>query len=94
MASLGAFLSTLNITIVNVALPSIAEDFSVGIGDAQLVVLGYLLALGTLLLAFGRLGDVVGYRRVYALWLAAFGVGWPPCGGSRWVRALVGSFVF
>ncbi len=34
VAALGAFLSTLNITIVNVALPSIAEDFSVGIDDA------------------------------------------------------------
>lgn len=38
----------MNTTIVNVALPSIAEDLSVGMEEAQLVVLGYLLALGAL----------------------------------------------
>ena len=89
VASLGVFLSTLNITIVNVALPSIAEDFSVGIEEAQLVVLGYLLALGTLLLAFGRLGDIVGYKKVYVWGLAVFGVASLLCGlaGNVWVLA-------
>jgi len=89
VAALGAFLSTLNITIVNVALPSIAEGFSVGIDDAQLVVLGYLLALGTLLLAFGRLGDVVGYKKVYVWGLAVFGVASLLCGlaGNIWALA-------
>ena len=89
VVSLGAFLSTLNITIVNVALPSIAEDFSVEIDDAQFVVLGYLLALGTLLLAFGRLGDIVGYRKVYVWGLAIFGVASLLCGlaGSVWALA-------
>lgn len=90
VAALGAFLSTLNITIVNVALPSIAEDFSVGIDDAQFVVLGYLLALGTLLLAFGRLGDVVGYKKVYVWGLAVFGVASLLCGFSGNVWALAG----
>lgn len=89
VVGLGAFLSTLNITIVNVALPSIAEDLSVGIADVQLVVLGYLLALGTLLLAFGRLGDIVGYKRVYVWGLAVFGVASLLCGlaGSVWALA-------
>lgn len=90
VVSLGAFLSTLNITIVNVALPSIAADFSVGIDDAQLVVLGYLLALGTLLLVFGRLGDIVGYRRVYVWGIAIFGVASLLCGLSGNVWALSG----
>ena len=89
VASLGAFLSTLNITIVNVALPSIAEDFAVGIDEAQLVVLGYLLALGTLLLAFGRPGDIVGYKKVYVCGLAIFGAASLLCGlaGNVWVLA-------
>lgn len=90
VVGLGAFLSTLNITIVNVALPSIAEDFRVGIDDVQLVVLGYLLALGTLLLAFGRLGDIVGYKRVYVWGLAVFGVASLLCGISENVWALTG----
>ncbi|WP_119071310.1 MFS transporter [Rubrobacter indicoceani] len=90
VVGLGAFLSTLNITIVNVALPSIAEDLRVGIDDVQLVVLGYLLALGTLLLAFGRLGDIVGYRRVYVWGLAVFGVASLLCGLSENVWALSG----
>lgn len=78
--SLGAFLSTLNITIVNVPLPSIARDFSVGVDGAHLVVLGYLLALGTLLLAFGRLGDIIGYRQVYAGGFALFAFASGLCG--------------
>ena len=90
VVGLGAFLSTLNITIVNVALPSIAEDFRVGIDEVQLVVLGYLLALGTLLLAFGRLGDIFGYRRVYVLGLAVFGVASILCGLSETVWTLSG----
>lgn len=79
----------MNITIVNVALPSIAVDLSVGIEDAQLVILGYLMALGTLLLAFGRLGDVVGYRRVYVWGLVTFGVASLLCGlaGNVWTLA-------
>ena len=90
VVGLGAFLSTLNITIVNVALPSIAANFSVGIDDdVQLVVLGYLLALGTLLLAFGQLGDIVGYKKVYVSGLAVFGVASLLCGlaGSVWALA-------
>lgn len=93
VVGLGAFLSTLNITIVNVALPSIAEDFRVGVDDVQLVVLGYLLALGTLLLAFGRLGDIVGYRRVYVWGLAIFGAASLLCGLSGDVWTLAGSRV-
>lgn len=89
VVGLGAFLSTMDINIVNVALPSIAKDFSAGIDDVQFVVLGYLLALGTLLLAFGRLGDIVGYRRVYVGGLAIFGVASLLCGlaGSVWALA-------
>lgn len=90
VVGLGAFLSTLNITIVNVALPSIAEDLRVGIGEVQLVVLGYLLALGTLLLAFGRLGDIVGYRRVYVWGVVIFGVASLLCGFSGNVWTLAG----
>ena len=56
----------------------------------QLVVLGYLLALGTLLLAFGRLGDVFGYRRVYVGGLAVFGVASLLCGLSGDVWTLAG----
>lgn len=86
VVSLGAFLSTLDINIVNVALPSIAGDFSVTVDEVQFVVLGYLLALGTLLLALGRLGDIVGYRRVYVWGLAIFGVASLLCGlaGNVW----------
>ncbi|MGF1472155.1 MAG: MFS transporter [Rubrobacteraceae bacterium] len=90
VVGLGAFLSTLNITIVNVALPSIAQDLRAGIDDVQLVVLGYLLALGTLLLALGRLGDIVGYRQIYVWGLAIFGVASLLCGLSESVWTLSG----
>lgn len=93
VVGLGAFLSTLNITIVNVALPTIADDLRVGIDEVQLVVLGYLLALGTLLLAFGRLGDIFGYRRLYIWGLVIFGVASLLCGLSANVWMLTGARV-
>ena len=57
--SVGTFMATLDGSIVNISLPTIAQDFGVGVSDIEWVVVSYLLTIGTLLLAFGRLGDRV-----------------------------------
>ena len=62
--SVGTFISTLRGSIVNISLPTIAHDFEVGIPEIEWIVVAYLLTAGSLLLTFGRLGDVIGYRRV------------------------------
>ena len=62
--SLSMLLSSLGTSVANVALPTLAEDFGVSFRQVQWVVLAYLLALTTLVVSAGRLGDLVGRRRL------------------------------
>ncbi len=66
-----AFMATLDSTIVNISLPTISDSFSVDMGTVSWVVMAYLLALSGFMLSFGRLGDIVGFRRVF---IAGFGL--------------------
>src|SRR5215210_9031238 len=62
----------LDATIVNVALPSIQDDLGFSQSDLAWVVNAYLIPFGGLLLLAGRLGDLVGQRRVFLTGLAVF----------------------
>jgi EmrB/QacA subfamily drug resistance transporter len=62
----------LDATIVNVALPSIRHDLAFSQGGLAWVVDGYLIPFGGLLLPAGRLGDLIGKRRVYLIGLVLF----------------------
>jgi EmrB/QacA subfamily drug resistance transporter len=62
----------LDATIVNVALPSIKQDLAFSQADLAWVVNAYLIAFGGLLLLAGRLGDLIGQRRVFLAGLAVF----------------------
>ena len=73
-AILGSGVATIDGSIVNVALPAIEEDLGGGLSGQQWVSNAYLLALASLILIGGSLGDVYGERRVFAIGLAAFGV--------------------
>jgi EmrB/QacA subfamily drug resistance transporter len=73
-AILGSGVATIDGSIVNVALPAIEEDLGGGLTGQQWVSNAYLLALASLILIGGSLGDVYGERRVFAIGLAAFGV--------------------
>ena len=64
----------LDVSIVNVALPSIQTDLGFSPEDLQWVVSGYALTFGGFLLLGGRLGDVLGRRRLFMIGLAAFAV--------------------
>ena len=64
---LGIAISVLDATIVNLALPSIARDLGRPAADAIWIVNAYQLGVLTLLLPCAKLGDLIGYRRVY-LW--------------------------
>jgi EmrB/QacA subfamily drug resistance transporter len=67
-----AFMVLLDVSIVNVALPSIERGLAVPAATAQWVVSGYALALGLTLVPAGRLGDSLGRRRMFLIALAAF----------------------
>jgi EmrB/QacA subfamily drug resistance transporter len=62
----------LDATVVNVALPSIKSDLDFSQSDLAWVVNAYLIAFGGLLLLSGRLGDLIGHRRVFLAGLAVF----------------------
>jgi EmrB/QacA subfamily drug resistance transporter len=73
-AIVGSGVATLDGTIVNVALPAIERDLGGGLAAQQWVANAYLLALGSLILIGGSLGDIYGERRVFTVGVAAFGV--------------------
>jgi EmrB/QacA subfamily drug resistance transporter len=78
----GTLMIILDGTIVNVALPSIQEDLGFGQSSLAWVVNGYLIALGGLLLLAGRVGDLLGRRRVYLAGIALFTAASLLCGLS------------
>jgi MFS family permease len=73
-AILGSGVVTIDGSIVNVALPAIERDLGGGLSAQQWVSNAYLLALASLILIGGSLGDIYGERRVFAIGVAAFGV--------------------
>lgn len=88
--SIGTFMVTLDGSIVNIALPKIQQAFSVGLPTVEWVVVAYLLIVGTLLLPFGRLGDIVGDKIVYLGGFALFSGASAFCGLAWSIWVLVG----
>jgi EmrB/QacA subfamily drug resistance transporter len=68
----GMLMIVLDATIVNVALPSVQDDLGFSQANLAWVVNAYLIAFGGLLLLSGRLGDLIGRRRVFLIGLAVF----------------------
>ena len=71
---MGSFVAGLDATAVNVALPAIRADLGGGLAGQQWVSNAYLLALGSLILVGGSLGDLFGERRVFSVGVGGFGV--------------------
>src|SRR6266852_5660141 len=78
----GVMMLLLDVTIVNVALPSIERDFSASLADLQWVISGYALALAAFLLTAGSLADRYGRRLVFAAGLVVFTAASMCCGFS------------
>jgi len=68
----GMLMIVLDATVVNVALPSIQDDLGFSQSSLAWVVNAYLITFGGLLLLAGRLGDLIGRRRIFMLGLAVF----------------------
>ena len=90
-AIMGSFVALLDSTVVNVALPSIAQDLGGGLAGQQWVVNAYLLVLGSLILVGGRLGDVFGERKVFSVGVAGFGLSSLLCALAPSIEVLVGA---
>jgi EmrB/QacA subfamily drug resistance transporter len=88
--SLGSLMATLDGSIVNIALPAIQNDFRIDLTTIEWVVVAYLLVVGGLLLPFGRLGEVLTFKRVYLVGFTVFTLASVCCGASPNVAGLVG----
>jgi EmrB/QacA subfamily drug resistance transporter len=88
-AILGSGIAVLDGSIVNVALPSIEQDLGGGLVSQQWVSNAYLLALASLLLVGGSLGDIYGERRVFTVGVGAFGVMSVACAVAPTVNTLI-----
>ncbi len=91
--SMGIFLSTIDGSIVNIALPTLVRDLGTDFATVQWVILSYLLTLTTLMLSVGRLGDMFGKKPIYTVGFVIFTVGSVLCGLSPNVFWLIGSRV-
>ncbi len=85
----GMLMIVLDVTVVNVALPSIQDDLGFSQSSLAWVVNAYLIAFGGLLLLAGRFGDILGRKRVFLAGLALFTVASLLCGVSQTEEMLV-----
>ncbi|GLW31852.1 MFS transporter [Actinoplanes regularis] len=90
---LGTFLLLVDVTIVVVALPSIADKFGAGYADLQWVLDGYALALAALLLGAGSLADRYGRRRTYLIGIGVFALSSLLCAVAPNEQALIAARV-
>src|SRR3954464_10292746 len=89
----GLFLVQLDVSIVNVALPSIRAELEPSAAGLQWIVDGYAIALASLMLAGGTIGDLHGHRRVVLTGLALFGLASAAAGAAPSTGVLVAARV-
>lgn len=86
---LAVFMDLVDITIVLVAAPAIQDDLNAGPAGVQWVVAAYALGLGLLLITGGRLGDLVGRKRMFLTGVAGFTVASAACGLAQGIGPLI-----
>ena len=85
----GTFMSALDSSIVNISLPSISNYFNVNITTVEWIVLSYLLIISSLLLTYGRMGDLYGHKRIFNIGILIFTVGSILCALSPSIILLI-----
>jgi len=82
-------LSSLGTSIANVGLPALAQAFTASFQEVQWIVLAYLLAITTLIVSVGRLGDITGRRRLLLAGISLFTAASVLCGFAPTLRLLI-----
>lgn len=83
------FMQLLDVSIVNVAIPSIQSHLHASFGSVEAVVAGYQLSFAATLMTASRLGDVFGRRRLFLIGMAGFAIASGLCGAAPYVSVLV-----
>jgi EmrB/QacA subfamily drug resistance transporter len=91
--SLSMLLSSLGTSIANVGLPTLAQAFNAPFQQVQWIVLAYLLAITTLIVSVGRLGDVMGRRRLMLGGITLFTLASALCGAAPSLWLLIAARV-
>jgi EmrB/QacA subfamily drug resistance transporter len=78
--SLSMLMSSLDTSIANAGLPTLAQAFNASFQDVQWIVLAYLLAVTSLIVSVGRLGDIIGRRRLFLAGIGLFTAASLVCG--------------
>ena len=89
----GTFMAGLDFFIVNVAVPSVQRDLHATSAEIQWIIAGYALAFGCGMITGGRLGDIFGRRRMFALAMVLFVLSSVACGVAQNAPFLVGARV-
>jgi EmrB/QacA subfamily drug resistance transporter len=88
---IGAFMSTLDASIVNISLPTIVRSLDTHLTAVAWVVMAYLIVITGCLLVMGRLSDLFGQKQIYLLGFLIFTLGSAFCGFSPTISFLIGS---
>jgi len=95
LSGTAAFMTTLDSSIVNIGLPSIAHTFGVALaGSIEWVLIGYLVVIAAVLLSLGRLADMLGRKPLFLAGLAVFTLGSALCGAAPSLGALIAARCF
>lgn len=89
VTTIGSFMTLLDGTIVNIALPSILGDFGANLDKGQLVLTGYMIAMAIIIPISGFLGDRLGLKRLYMMTLVGFTVSSALCGLAWNLESLI-----
>ena len=87
----GLFMIMLDNTVVNVALPSMAQDLGVGLSELEWIVTGYALTFASLMLTGGKLADLLGRRLIFVVGLVIFTASSLACGLAESGEFLIGA---
>ncbi|KJS20723.1 MAG: multidrug MFS transporter [Clostridiaceae bacterium BRH_c20a] len=87
--AVGTFMGPLDGSVVNIALPSISAFYNVSLATVEWVVMSYLLIISSLLLTYGRMGDLYGHKRIYISGFAVFSIGSLLCALSPSIMLLI-----
>ncbi|AIQ59434.1 MFS transporter [Paenibacillus borealis] len=91
--NLFTFMSTLDGSIVNIALPVLVKELQLPVAQVEWVTTGYLMAICSVILFFGKLGDIAGKIRIFKLGMIIFTIGSLLCGLSHSLPLLIAARV-
>jgi EmrB/QacA subfamily drug resistance transporter len=90
---LASFMNLIDVTIVNVALPSMEDGLGASSSQLEWIVAGYILAFALGLLPFGRLGDILGRKQLFLWGVGAFTLASAVCGAAPSIEWLIAARV-